>query len=331
MGVLVLGGNGLIGSALCKHLAERELDVIATTRSLGEVRIGTGVRWKRLDLATYAEWGSLLQDVDTVYHLAWSTIPPSAALDPARDVIENVVGTLRLLEAAREIPNIRIVFASSGGSVYGAPDHLPVDEAHPTRPLSAYGVSKLMVEHYIEKYRSLYGIDGISLRIGNCYGARQSERKGLGAVALFARAALKGEPIRLFGDGKAVRDYVHVDDVVCALAAAGDRRRASGPLNIGSGMGHSLAEVIAKLEAAIGSRLELQKVAARAFDVPASILDIRRAKERIGWQPTIDLDRGINMILTELRAELGLECGSRSSSTATIRNISTARKAILAP
>ena len=328
MGVLVLGGNGLIGRALCAQLATSRSDVISAGRAVQDGVFRDGVISRRLDLSTFADWADLLADVDTVYHLAWSTIPSSAAIDPAQDIVENVVGTVRMLEAARRVPHIRIVFASSGGAVYGAPDYLPIDERHPERPISAYGVSKLMVEHYIQKYRRLYGIDGISLRISNCYGAGQSEKKGLGAIALFARAALKGEPIKLFGDGQTVRDYVHLDDVVAALIAAGNARRVPGPLNIGSGVGYSLLEVITKLEAAVGRRLEVERVAARGFDVPASVLYTHLAQKRIGWKASIDIDHGIYMVLDELRAELGLECVLPSMSTATIRSISTARKAI---
>lgn len=328
MGVLVLGGNGLVGRTLCAQLVGARADVISAGRSVEDGRRLRGVLFRRVDMATFTDWAHLLTDVDTVYHLAWSTIPSSAAIDPAQDIVENVVGTVRMLEAARRIPHIRIVFASSGGAVYGTPDYLPIDERHPVRPISAYGVSKLMVEHYIQKYRQLYGIDGVCLRISNCYGGGQSEKKGLGAIALFARAALKGEPIKLFGDGQNVRDYVHVDDVVAALIATGNARRVPGPLNIGSGVGHSLLEVVTKIEAAVGRRLEVERVAARGFDVPASILYTHRAYKRIGWKATIDIDHGIAMVLDELRAELGLECELPSMSTATIRSISTARKAI---
>lgn len=328
MGALIIGGSGLIGRRLCEQLSKREVGIVATTRTLADLPARPSVSWKMVDLSTFDAWPDLLKDVDTLYHLAWSTVPASAALDPAQDILENVVGTVRMLEAARRVPGIRIVFASSGGSVYGPAERLPISEMHPTRPVSAYGVSKLMVEHYIEKYCSLYGVDGVALRIGNCYGAGQNEKKGLGAVTLFARAGLHGEPLKLFGNGKVVRDYVHVDDVVDAMIAAGESRKVTGPINVGSGVGHSLAEVIGKLEAVLGHRLNVQKVAPRTFDVSASILDIRRAQEWIGWRPTIDLDRGIEMILAELRVELGLECVSRSSSTATIRNISTAPKAI---
>ncbi|MCL8382351.1 NAD-dependent epimerase/dehydratase family protein [Xanthobacter aminoxidans] len=324
---LVIGGSGLIGRGLCERLSKSEIGVIATTRTPGDLPAHPRVRWEVLDLSTFDDWARLLKDVDTVYHLAWSTIPSIAAHDPARDILENVVGTVRMLEASRRVPGLRIVFASSGGSVYGASERLPICEEHPTRPMSAYGVSKLMVEHYIDKYRALYGVDGVALRISNCYGARQNERKGLGAVTLFARAGLRNEPIKLFGNGEVVRDYVHVDDVVGALVAAGVRHNVSGPINIGAGKGHSLNQVVAKLEAALGRRLQIERVAARAFDVRASVLDVRRAQERIGWRPTIGLDLGIEMILSKLRAEMDIECGSPFLSIATTRSTFTGRKA----
>ncbi|MFG1416983.1 NAD-dependent epimerase/dehydratase family protein [Xanthobacter sp. V0B-10] len=323
---LVVGASGLIGRRLCERLRHSCVGIIATTRGREERPAWPGVQWKALDFATFDAWDRLLEDVDTVYHLAWSTVPSSAANDPVRDVSENVVGTVRLLEAARRAPGVRIVFASSGGSVYGPPQSLPVDEAHPTRPIGAYGISKLTAEHYLETSRAVHGVDAIALRISNCYGPGQHEKKGLGAITLFARAALRRDPITLYGNGDIVRDFVHVEDVVSALVAAGERRNVAGPVNIGSGVGHSLRQVIAKLEAALGRPMVVQRAAPRIFDVKASVLDVSRARERIGWRPTIDLDRGIAMILEELRAEMGLECASPCTSTATTPRISTARK-----
>lgn len=331
MTTLVLGGGGVIGRRLCQKIAESSVGLVATTRRLENAPLHRGVRWRALDLATFVGWDELLDGVSTVYHLAWSTIPSSASLDPARDILENVVGSVRLLEAARRNPGIRIVFASSGGAVYGAPEQLPVAETHPTHPLSAYGISKLMVEHYLEKFRQLYGVDGIALRIGNCYGPAQTELRGIGAVTLFARAALRGEPVKLFGTGDRVRDYLHVDDVVRALLAAGQVHNVPGPVNIGSGIGHSLRDLIAKVEAAVGRRIAIEGIAARPFDVPASVLDVRRARERLGWAPVIDLDLGIEMLVNELKTEADVQCGSPFTSIATSPTTSTAPRATLAP
>lgn len=331
MASLVLGGTGVMGRRLCARLTKSAVGTVATARTPRDRPGLSGMRWRSLDLATFDAWDDLLDGIDTVYHLAWSTIPSSASLDPARDVLENVVSSVRLLEAARRVPGMRIVFASSGGSVYGPANQLPVSEEHPTRPVSAYGISKLMVENYIEKYRLHYGVDAVALRIGNCYGIGQHETRGLGAVTLFARAALRAEPLKLYGNGGVVRDFIHVDDVVSALLAAGSRHNVPGPINVGSGVGHSLLDVIAKLEAALGRRLSLERVAPRQFDVPASVLDIRRARESIGWAPTIDLDLGIEMLLNELRTELDAQCGSPFSSTAIFPGTSTAPKAIHEP
>lgn len=325
---LVIGGSGLIGRSLCERLTGMSVGVAATARKVCDVPARKGLRWKACDLATFEGWDDLLEEVDTIYHLAWSTIPSSAAHDPAGDIADNVVGTVRLLEAARRFPGLRIVFASSGGSIYGPPESLPIGEHHPTRPVSAYGISKLMVEHYLEKYRALYGVDSIALRISNCYGAAQRANKGLGALTLFARAGLREEPITLYGNGEVVRDFIHVDDVVAALIAAAARRNVVGPVNIGAGTGHSLNAVVRKLEAALDRTIVVHRAAARSFDVAASVLDICRAREKIGWTPTIDLDLGIEMLLAELRAEMDLECGSPFSSIAISPNTFTGPRAI---
>lgn len=330
MTALVIGASGLIGRSLCEALVKSAIPVVATRRSIPSAAPMAGVRWRILRLATFNQWDRLLRDVDTVYHLAWSTIPANANLDPAFDVSDNLVGTIRLLEAARKRAGIRIVFASSGGTVYGNVETLPVTEETPANPISAYGLAKLVAEQYIANYRTAYGLDGVSLRIGNCYGAPQRSEKGLGSITLFARAALRSEAITVFGSNKAVRDYLHVDDVASALIAAGRRRNLAGPINIGSGIGYSLADVIRVIEQVIGRKLDIHYAAARPYDVAASILDITLARRELGWSPTIGFEQGIRLVIRQLQAELQSEldvrCASRSSSTATSQTITSGPK-----
>lgn len=317
MASLVIGGSGTMGRRLVAALARSGEEVVATHRRPAAPPALEGVTWRRLALEKFSHWDEFLRGIDTVYHLAWSTIPSSAALDPAGDVAQNLVGTIRLLEAARKRAGIRVVFASTGGAIYGPARTLPIGEDQPAEPLSLYGLSKLTAERYIQNYQVNHALDAIALRIGNCYGPAQSTEKGLGAVTLFARAALRHEPITIYGSGEVVRDYVHVDDVVAALRAVGARRRTRGPVNIGCGVGHSLNDIVRTLRDVTGLPVEVQYAAHRPFDVAASVLDIQKARAQFDWGPTIDLARGIADVVAELRSEMSARCASPSTSTAT--------------
>lgn len=300
MSILVTGAVGFLGRALCSALVARGAPVRAVARQLPAEAATLPVDWRGLDLAVQQDWSSLLDGVTTVYHMAWSSNPASAAADPSADLAQNVGSLLRLLEAARARGGVRIVFPSSGGTIYGRTDLLPIKEDHPKGPISAYGIAKQTAEAYLDLYRNAHGVDSIALRIGNPYGASQDPAKGLGAVTHFARAALSGRPLTLFGDGLTVRDFVHIDDVVDALLAAGDRREVHGPINIGAGQGHCLLDVIAALEAELGRVLPVMRQPARPFDVPACVLDINRAQEQLGWAPRLPFQIGLKRLLREL-------------------------------
>jgi UDP-glucose 4-epimerase len=301
MTALVTGAGGFIGRALCAALAARGETVRAVSRTQPSWPVPGGVDWRTLDLAdAKVDWTALLEGVDTLHHLAWTTIPATAALDPGRDVAENLGGLVRLLDAARARPDLRIVFASSGGTVYGAGARLPIAEDQPTRPIGVFGMGKLAGEQYLTLFRETYGISSVALRIGNAYGAGQDPGKGLGAVAAFARGALDGRPLVVFGDGRVVRDFVHVDDVVSAFLAAGEARHVCGALNIGSGEGRSLLDVVATLRGLLARPIEVEHRAPRPFDVPACVLDASRAREAIGWVPRVSFETGVRRLVDGL-------------------------------
>ena len=328
MTILVLGGSGVIGRSLCRRLVAEHGSVLATTRQPSRVPAISGVRWVPVDLATFNQWEQILRGVVTVYHLAWSTVPSSAELEPAIDFSVNGVGTLRLLEAARRRPDLRVVFASSGGAVYGRTDGRPVCETTALKPVSAYGFCKAMVESCLEQYRRVYGLDVVSLRIGNCVASDQLCEKGLGAVTLFLKAGLAGRPVEVFGKGEMIRDFIFVRDIVDALVAAGERKGVNGAINIGSGVGHRISDVIRAVEAAIGVRLEVHHRPARPFDVPSIILDNRKAKAELGWAPKISFEDGVKAVASELGTDLRIDprCTLRSSRTVITRTTTMAPK-----
>jgi UDP-glucose 4-epimerase len=185
------------------------------------------------------------------------------------------------------------VFVSSGGTVYGAPDVLPVPESHATRPLVSYGVVKLAIERYLDLHHRLHGLSYAVARLANPYGPRQDPEGAQGAAAVFLGRAFRGEPVTIWGEGDVVRDYLYVDDAVAGLLAVADRGGDAAVYNIGSGTGTSLRELVDAVGEAAGLRLETRHRPAREFDVPANVLAIDRAREELGWAPRVPLTEGL--------------------------------------
>jgi UDP-glucose 4-epimerase len=292
---LVLGGSGFMGRGVVRQLLAAGERVIATGRNVQNRIESPNLTWYSADLATFNDWSRLLDGVSTVYHLAWSTIPLTAAADPVGDVATNVVGSLRLIEALRGRLATRFVFASSGGTVYGRLTKIPAAEDDPAVPTGAYGTAKLAVEHQIRQCAEQ--LDAVILRIGNPYGASQLTRPDFGAVSTFCKLALANEQIVIYGDGSVVRDYLHVDDAVDALLLAAKTRSSYRTFNIGSGRGHTLTDIIRSIERVLGRKLKVRHEPARPFDIPISVLDVSRANTELAWRQKISFEDGIARML----------------------------------
>ena len=180
----------------------------------------------------------------------------------------------------------RIVFASSGGTVYGNSEHTPFAETTPPHPISAYGVNKLAAEHYLKIYNRNYGMKNLALRIANPFGRYQHGFKNQGVIPIFARKALSGERLKIWGDGSVTRDYIFGADVAQAMAISARYDGKEEVFNIGSGVGRSLNEVITDLSAVLGRKIEVDYADSRGFDVPVSVLDCSLAKQELGWSAT---------------------------------------------
>jgi UDP-glucose 4-epimerase len=252
---------------------------------------------------TATEWQALLEQVSAVYHLAWSSLPQSSNADPPLDASDNIVGSLQLLEAAKKATNVRVVFASSGGTVYGILASVPANELHSTHPRCAYGVSKLAIEKYLGLYHALWGLDCVALRISNAYGPGQQVGRNFGAISTFAANAAAGEPITVFGDGSVIRDYLYIDDLVAAFVAAGNHRGGPTVMNIGSGVGSSLNDIIAALRQ-IYTRVDVKYVPRRDLDVPTSILDVSLAKATLQWIPRTSFEAGVERTAKAFRSSI---------------------------
>jgi UDP-glucose 4-epimerase len=297
MNCLVLGGGGFQGIHLCHRL----LSEGAHIRVLDRHALDPGVLpTRRLDwqVGEFSDIDLLercVSDIDVIFHLISTTLPKTSNENPLHDLESNVLPTLRLLDLVSLKGVKKVIFFSSGGTVYGVPETLPIAEGHPTRPICAYGIHKLAIEKYLHLYHVLHGVDYAIMRIANPYGANQSVDRGQGAIGVFLYKMFAGEPVEVWGDGSAVRDYIHVDDVVEAVVRLIAYKGTHKIFNIGSGRGLSINEIIAIITKALRRQPMIRYQPGRALDVPANVLDIRRAEHELGWHPKISIEEGIRM------------------------------------
>lgn len=297
---LVLGGRGFIGTHLIDALLEQGHFVRCFDRPnvapLGESHFShPNFELCEGDFTSEAEVAKALEGCDVCYHLVSTTLPKSSNADPVFDVESNVVATIRLLNLAVKSGLRKIVFISSGGTVYGDPTQVPIPETHATDPACSYGIAKLAIEKYLALFHRLYGLDYSVLRLANPFGEGQRTYASQGAVAVFLGKVLRGETVEIWGDGTVVRDYIHVSDVVRALLASSAQSGEEHVFNIGSGRGHSLNEVLDAIERVTGRNANREYLSGRGFDVPVSVLDIERAKQSLGlgWAPFVSFDHGL--------------------------------------
>ncbi len=296
--VLVTGGLGYLGRHVVEALLGAGREVVILDHSDGKPPADAPhCRVVRDDFRRVGDHPDVFTDSACVVHLAWSSVPATSAQDPVADVQDNVAGTVGLLEACVRHGVPKVVFSSSGGTVYGRHQYLPIDEAHPTRPANLHGAMKRSVEAYLDAWYETRGLDYTALRIGNLYGPFQRYRTRFGAVSTFIRQVVRGEEIEIWGDGKVIRDYVFVDDVVSAVVAAVEQKLEEKVFNVGTGRGCDLNELVAIIERAAGRKAKGRHEAPRGIDVPASVLEAGLLRSRSGWKPRVTLEEGVRVIL----------------------------------
>jgi len=294
MKALVLGGNGFIGSHLVDKLLIEGHDVRVFDRREDLYRDPiSSVEYVYADFGNRALLAEALGGRDTVFHLICTTVPKTSNDDPVFDVISNVVETINLLENCVERGIRKVVFLSSGGTVYGAPDSLPVTEDHPTNPECSYGITKLTIEKYLALFHLLYGLHYVVVRPSNPYGPRQNPRGIQGAISVFLGRIAEDKPIEIWGDGEVVRDYVFIDDLVDGIYRAATQTTISRILNLGSGEGRSLNMIVDVMRRTIRKDVRVVYTTRRPFDVPKIYLDSRRASEELAWRPATPFEVGI--------------------------------------
>jgi UDP-glucose 4-epimerase len=302
MRVLVTGGAGFIGSTLVDRLLAEghDVDVVddLSSGSLGNLAAARGQRdhrltFSRLDVRSGAVT-ELIQHrkPEVVYHLAAQPSVVVSVEQPALDAEVNILGSLNVIQGALAAGTRKVVFAGSGGTLYGAPESIPTREGHPQHPLSPYGVAKKAVIDYLHYYREIQGLESTVLALANVYGPRQDPHGEAGVVAIFSAKLLAGERPTIFGDGEQTRDFVFVDDVCDAFVRAGDK--AGGlTINIGTGVETSVQELFDAMARNAGFPDPARYAPARSGELRRSALDPGRAAIHLGWQPWTAIDAGV--------------------------------------
>lgn len=302
MKCLLLGGGGFLGSHLCEQLLSEGQPVRIFERplSLGQEPPleGGSLEWYEGDFTNVEDLDRAVSGCDVIYHLVSTTLPKNSNDNPVYDIETNLLGTLRLLDVARLHKVRKVVFVSSGGTIYGRPLEVPIKETHPTDPLCSYGIGKLAIEKYLRLYHHLHGLDYCILRLGNPYGERQRVTGAQGAVAVFMHKAICDEPIEIWGDGSVVRDYIYVKDAVRALALARHNSTQYRTFNVGGGQGRSLHDLLNNLEKLAGRKLKCRYLPGRSFDVPVNVLDISLARDVLQWSPRVSFEEGLKRTWT---------------------------------
>ncbi|MEQ8267713.1 MAG: NAD-dependent epimerase/dehydratase family protein [Parvibaculum sp.] len=290
---LVLGAGGFIGLNLARRLAAAGQSVTGYGHPPRFPGALEGVNWIEGDLADTARIEKTLPEIDCVIHLASSSTPATSDRDPIADIDENLISTVKLLQAMVNAGTRRIVFLSSGGTIYGVPEIVPTPETAPTDPSCAYGIVKLAIEKYIRLFHKRHGLEYASLRVSNPFGPYQTVTRQQGVVASFISKAIAGEVIEIWGDGSAERDFLFIDDLVEAICAAAGHPAPAHTLNIGSGEGRKISDVLRAVEAIHGHPINAVFRPEQPAGVPASILDIAKARDVLGWQPKVKWEAGL--------------------------------------
>lgn len=303
--VLVMGGLGFIGSHLSRLLLHEGYLVRIFDKLYGSRRLVADIETKIEIVEGDAERPEdvlrALSDIDIAIDFIHTTVPGISMKDPVYDVQTNIVPHVGWLSQLNKTRLSRIIYISSGGTVYGIPRKNPLSENHPTEPICSYGITKLAIEKYIAMYAGIHGIDYRICRPANVYGEGQHLNVGQGVVGVFLEQCMKKQPIDIWGDGETRRDYNYVEDIVKGIVALIQHEGEGRIFNISSGRGYSLNDIIAIIRDDLKLPVQVNYMASRAFDVPVNILDSSRLMRETGWKPRVDLITGMRRVYDYLK------------------------------
>jgi len=303
----IIGGSGFIGRRLLRLLLEHERTVVVVGRRR-ESPFDPSVEYHSVAVDDARGLAAVLKSADEVIDVAYSTFPQTSFQDPVKDILENLTQSVRNFEALVDTAVRRVVYVSSGGTVYGQATQVPIREDHPTNPVSPYGITKLAIEKYGLMFHATKGLPLIVVRPSNAYGEGQVPFRGQGFVATAIAASLRSESIKIFGPEGATRDYIHVDDVAGGIVAALLHADIGDVYNVGTGIGSTNVDIVNELRpmlAALGHEMDVEVLPARAFDVKVNVLDANKLFAASGWRPTVTLNAGLRRTVEWLSAQTG--------------------------
>ena len=292
MNILVIGGNGFIGSHLADILRINHKVTVFDRSPNRFVKEFEGVKYIYGEFNDVSLLKRALENVNIVYHLLNTTVPLTANMDPVFDVQSNLVGTLNLLELIGKSEVSRFIFTSSGGTVYGNPQYLPMDENHPCNPIGSYGIVKNTIEHYVKMYSQNKGFSYLIVRPSNPYGPRQNYKGNQGLIAKLIYSGLTQENFTIWGDGSAIRDYIFIQDLVDFLKVSGLSDK-SGTYNIGSGNGKSINEIVEMLSGVMATLPPIEYVEKNGFFVEKVVLNMENSHRDFDWKPKTTMEEGL--------------------------------------
>ncbi len=285
--IAILGANGFLGKNATKYLAQKEnYQVIALSRRFDAGIEKTGIEFEIVDLLDPFQLTSALEGIDIVIQLVSTSSPGMMNRFLEEDIYNNVIPHINFMRICSSLGVERVIFISSGGTVYGQPQYLPIDEKHPTHPLSSHGISKLITEKYYDLFAQTELLNYVILRVSNPFGPYQLFRKSQGLIAAVIEKIKHQQDVLIYGNGLAERDYLYVDDLMHAIFQAIETPDISREIfNIGSGHGRSINEIVSTIENIIERDIPVRYIAERNTDVSKNILDISKAKKILNWQP----------------------------------------------
>jgi UDP-glucose 4-epimerase len=307
MKAFVTGGAGFIGSHIVRLLVEKGQEVVVfdnmSTGYMKNIEPFPSANLAKGDIRSIAELNEAMQGCSVVFHLAASIGNAKSIAFPNIDSEVNVIGTLNVIHAMRKNGVKTIIYSSSAG-IFGEPQHLPVDEGHPTDPDSPYGVSKLAAEKHILCQSRIYGLRAVSLRYFNAYGVNQRYDAYGNVIPIFLKRILEGKRVTIFGDGQQTRDFVNVKDLAAANVAAAENSEARGVFNLGAGVAITISGLVERLRAVMPEHVSMAFGSPRPGDVRHSLADISRARQILGYSPLQNIEDGLREYADWFRSEM---------------------------
>jgi UDP-glucose 4-epimerase len=302
MRYLILGGTGFLGSWITNFLLkQRNSSVIVFDQKVPDFSKYHGnknIEFITGDFCNYSKFDNIVHGCDIIFHLISTTTPSTPGNTITKEIEENIDPTIHLLNACVKEKVGQFVFISSGGTVYGKQkDSLPISETNPTNPISPYGIQKLMIEKSIQYYHHIHGLNYKILRLSNPYGPHQNPFGGQGVISAFAYQLVNEMPIKIYGNGEVVRDFIYVEDSIKMIMNVINKKEAGYLYNIGSGIGYSINEVLRIIENITNKKAKVQYHDSRPYDVPVNILDISKYLSEIDPNHPRSIEEGISELI----------------------------------